>query len=85
MLTDLNSDAARILGIKMWQFHQEYCFGQGGLNFKQPTPDTIIKPPESSELCEEITDFVVVGDHLSLQGEVDLPPPQTQWSTLTAH
>ncbi len=26
--------------------------------------DVIIKPPESGELCEEITEFVVAGDHL---------------------
>ncbi len=29
--------------------------------------DPIIKPPQSGELCEEITEFVVEGD---------LPPPQ---------
>ncbi len=33
----------------------------------------IIKPPESGELCEEITEFVVVEDHLR-----PLPPPQTK-------
>ncbi len=37
----------------------------------------IIKPPESGELCEEITEFAVVeGDRL---------PPQTKWSPHTAH
>ncbi len=47
--------------------------------------DTIVKPQESGELCEEITESVVVGDRLSQQGEGDLPPPQMKWSTHTAH
>ncbi len=47
--------------------------------------DIIIKPPKSGELCEEITEFVVVEDHMSLQGEGDLPPPQTKWSPHTEH
>ncbi len=38
----------------------------------------IIKPPESGELCQEITEFVVAEDHLSPQGKGDLPPPQTK-------
>ncbi len=38
----------------------------------------IIKPPESGELCEEITEFAVAENHLSLQGEGDLPSPQTK-------
>ncbi len=38
----------------------------------------IIKPPESGELCEEITEFVVVKEYQSPQGEGDLPPPQTK-------
>ncbi len=42
------------------------------------TIDNIIKPPEYGELCEEITEFVVVEDHLSPQGECDLPPLQTK-------
>ncbi len=40
--------------------------------------DIIIKPPDSGELCEEITEFVVAEDHLSPQDEGDLPPPQTK-------
>ncbi len=43
-----------------------------------PPGDNIIKPTQSGELCEEITEFVVEGDNLSLQGEGDLPPPQTK-------
>ncbi len=35
--------------------------------------NNIIKPPKSGEQCEEITEFVVVEDHLSPQGEGDLP------------
>ncbi len=38
--------------------------------------DTIIKRPESGELCEEITESVLAEDHVSPQG--DLPPPQTK-------
>ncbi len=38
----------------------------------------IIKPPESGELCEEITEFVVVKESQSPQGEGNLPPPQTK-------
>ncbi len=39
---------------------------------------TIIKPPKSGELCEEITEFVVAEDHLSPQDKDDLPRPQTK-------
>ncbi len=39
--------------------------------------ETIIKPPQSGELYEKITEFVVEGDPLSPQGEGDLPPPQS--------
>ncbi len=36
----------------------------------------IIKPPHYGELCEEITSFVVEGDHLCPVGSGDLPSPQ---------
>ncbi len=49
------------------------------------TCNTITKPPESGELCEEITEFVVAEDHLSPQCEGDLPLPQMKWSPHTAH
>ncbi len=47
--------------------------------------NNITKPPDYGELCQEITEFVVVEDHLSQQAEGDLPPPQTKYSPHTAH
>ncbi len=53
----------------------------------------IKKPPESGELCKEITEFVVAKDNLSQQGEGDLPPSSQihslkpyvlQWSSVTS-
>ncbi len=44
----------------------------------QRTSNNIIKPPQSGDLCEDITEFVVEEDHLSLQGKGDLLPPQTK-------
>ncbi len=38
--------------------------------------EIITKQPESGELCEKITEFVVVEDHLHPAGSGDLPPPQ---------
>ncbi len=36
----------------------------------------ITKVPESGDLCGNITEFGVREEHLSPQGEGDLPPPQ---------
>ncbi len=33
------------------------------------------KQPESGDLCDNITEFGVAEEHLSLQGEGDLLPP----------
>ncbi len=40
--------------------------------------NNITKLPESGVLCGNITEFGVVTDHLSPQGEGDPPPPQTK-------
>ncbi len=38
----------------------------------------IIKSPESGELCKEITELVLVEDHLSPQGECESAPPTNE-------
>ncbi len=38
--------------------------------------DSITKLPESSVLCGNIIEFWMMEDHLSPQGEGDLPTPQ---------
>ncbi len=40
--------------------------------------DVITKLPESGVLCDYITEFGVAEDHLSPQGEGDLPSPQAK-------
>ncbi len=43
------------------------------------------KQPESGDLCGNITEFGVAEEHLSLQGDSDLPPPQMKWYCHTVH
>ncbi len=38
---------------------------------------TKAKQAESSDLCDNITEFRIVEEHLSPQGDDDLPPPQS--------
>ncbi len=45
----------------------------------------ITKLPQSGDLYGNITEFGVVEEHLSPQGESDLPPPQTKWYCNTVH
>ncbi len=43
------------------------------------------KQPESGDLCGNITEFGVAEEHLSQQGEGDLPSPQTKRYCHTVH
>ncbi len=61
--------------VQMWEFAAP---GVWSLDMPASVKYIIIKPPQSGELCQEITEFVVEGDHLSPPGSGDLPPPQTK-------
>ncbi len=40
---------------------------------------------KTGDLCHNITEFGVAEDHMSLQGEGDLLPRQTQWNCYTVY